>query len=91
MHEIIEEIQNVLQQTQPELVVDVSKNGILLTGGGSRIWGLDRLISETTGIACTLADDAESCVAFGCGKSLKWIGQMQEGTMNFARKKQLEE
>ena len=89
--EIIEEIQSVLQQTQPELVVDVSKNGIVLTGGGSRIWGLDRLIAEATGIACTLADDAESCVAFGCGKSLKWIGQMQEGTMNFARKKQLEE
>jgi rod shape-determining protein MreB len=73
------------------LVVDVSHNGIVLTGGGSRIWGFDQLITERTGVACSVADDAESCVAFGCGKSLKWINQMQEGTINIARKKLLEE
>lgn len=91
VREIVDEIMAVLEQTQPELVVDVAKNGIVLTGGGSRLWGLAQLITERTGIACTLADDAESCVAFGCGKALRWIGQMQEGTMNFARRKQLEE
>jgi rod shape-determining protein MreB len=89
--QIVDEIRTVLEQTQPELVVDVSHNGIVLTGGGSRIWGFDQLITERTGVACSVADDAESCVAFGCGKSLKWINQMQEGTINIARKKLLEE
>ncbi len=89
--QIVDEIVTVLEQTQPELVVDISKNGIVLTGGGSRVYGMDQLITERTGIACSVADDAESCVAFGCGKSLKWINQMQEGTINIARKKLLEE
>ncbi len=89
--QIADEVTAVLEQTQPELVVDVAKNGIVLTGGGSRVWGFEQLITERTGIACSLADDAESCVAFGCGKSLRWINQMQEGTINIARKKLLEE
>ena len=49
------------------------------------------VISERTGIACTMADDPESCVAFGCGKSLEWINSMQEGTINLARRKLMKE
>ena len=48
-------------------------------------------LAERTGIACTLSDDADSCVALGCGKSLKWIKHMQEGTINIARKKMMQE
>ena len=84
---IIDEVLSVLDMTSPELVSDISENGITLTGGGSQLWGMDRLLSETTGILCTLADDAESCVAYGCGKSLAWINHMQEGPINIAKKR----
>ena len=85
--QIWEEVQSVLEITSPELVSDISENGITLTGGGSQLWGMDKLLTDATGIPCTLADDAESCVAYGCGKSLAWINHMQEGPINIARKR----
>ncbi len=85
--QILEEVQSVLEMTSPELVSDISENGITLTGGGSQLWGMDKLLTEATGILCTLADDAESCVAYGCGKSLAWINHMQEGPINIAKKR----
>ncbi len=85
--QIVEEVLSVLEDASPELVADISENGITLTGGGSQLFGMDKLLSERTGIACTLADDATSCVAYGCGKSLSWINHMQEGIMNIARKR----
>ena len=50
-----------------------------------------KLISERTEIACSIADDADSCVANGCGRSLQWISSMQEGTINLARRKLMKE
>ena len=85
--QIADEVLSVLEQTSPELVSDISENGITLTGGGSQIWGMDRLLTEATGVVCTLADDPDSCVAYGCGKSLAWINHMQEGPINIARKR----
>ncbi len=87
--QIADEVLSVLEETSPELVSDISENGITLTGGGSQIWGMDKLLTERTGIACTLADDADSCVAYGCGKSLAWINHMQEGPINIARKRMM--
>lgn len=88
---IVEEVLTVLEQTSPELVADISQNGIVLTGGGSQIYGMDRLIQERTEISCMLSDHADSCVALGCGKSLQWINSMQEGTINIARRKLMRE
>ena len=85
--QIVEEVLSVLEDTSPELVADIAENGITLTGGGSQIFGMDKLLTERTGIICTLADDADSCVAYGCGKSLSWINHMQEGPINIARKR----
>lgn len=85
--QIADEVLSVLEDTSPELVSDISENGITLTGGGSQIWGMDRFLSEATGVYCTLADDADSCVAYGCGKSLEWINHMQEGPINIARRR----
>ena len=65
----------------------ISENGITLTGGCSQIWGMDLLLMERTGIACILADDPDSCTAYGAGKSLAWINNMQEGPINIARKR----
>ena len=90
-HQITDQILAVLEQTTPELVADIARNGILLTGGGAQLWGMDKLITERTGMQCTVADDADSCVAYGCGKSLSWINRMQEGPINFARRKLLKE
>ena len=89
--QIADEVLSVLEETSPELVGDISANGIPLTGGGSQIWGMDKLLTERTGIACTLADDPDSCVAYGCGKSLAWINHMQEGPINIARKRLMRE
>ncbi len=85
--QIADEVLSVLEETSPELVSDIAENGITLTGGGSQIWGMDKLLTERTGIVCTLADDPDSCVAYGCGKSLAWINHMQEGPINIARKR----
>lgn len=89
--QITDEVLSVLEQTSPELVADIAKNGIVLTGGASQIFGMDKLIRERTEMSCVLADDADSCVAYGCGKGLAWMNHMQEGTINIARKRLLNE
>ena len=89
--QIAEEVLNVLEQTSPELIADISENGIVLTGGSSQIWGMDQLLAEVTKMPCIVADDADSCAAYGCGKSISWIRQMPDGTINIARKKLLKD
>lgn len=64
---IIEGIKAVLEITPPELAADIADRGIVLTGGGSLIYGLDKLITSETGINTVIADDAMSCVAIGTG------------------------
>ena len=89
--QITDKVLDVLEQTTPELVADISKNGIILTGGASQIYGMDQLLQERTEMKCMLADDAESCVAYGCGRSLAWMNHMQENTINIARRRLLRE
>ena len=84
---LVDEVLSVLEDTSPELVGDVATNGITLTGGCSQLWGMDLLLQEKTGIVCHVADDPDSCVAYGCGKSLGWIHKMNEGPINIARKR----
>ena len=88
---IVEEVMSVLEDTSPELVGDIADNGITLTGGCSQLTGMAQLLSEKTGIHCTVADDPDSCVAYGCGKSLAWINHMQEGPINIARRRIMRE
>lgn len=85
--QISDDVLSVLENTSPELVSDVARNGIVLTGGGSQLRGMDQLLSERTGVRCTVADDPASCVVFGCGKSLASISKMREGPINIARKR----
>ena len=85
--QIVEEVLSVLENTSPELVSDIARNGIVLTGGGSQLRGMDLLLTERTGVRCTVADDPGSCVVYGCGKSLARINKMREGPINIARKR----
>ena len=86
---ILEAIHSVLERTPPELVADISTNGIIMTGGGALVAGFDKLIESHTGIETFIADDAISCVAQGTGKSLDWLSELQDGTMNISRNRQM--
>lgn len=68
---LIEEICAVIEKTPPELVSDIAENGIVLTGGGCQIFGLDKLISSITGLPVKFADDPALCVVIGAGKADK--------------------
>ena len=74
---VIETIHSVLERTPPELVGDISVNGIYMTGGGCLIHGFDRLISEKIGIAVRVADDPVCCVAKGTGAALEFIDELE--------------
>lgn len=86
---IVEAIHSVLERTAPELIGDIATNGIVMTGGGSLVYGFDKLIESKTGITTRVADDAISCVAYGTGKALENIDAMQDGTMNLSRRRQM--
>ncbi len=86
---VVEAIHTVLEKTPPELVGDVSSNGIVLTGGGSLVYGFDKLIYAKTGIETRIAEDPISCVVYGTGKVLSDIADMQDGTINLSRRKQM--
>lgn len=74
---ISEAIHSVLERTPPELVGDISVNGITMTGGGSMIYGLDKLISGKIGIEVRLADDPVTCVAKGTGIALDYLNNVR--------------
>ncbi len=86
---ILETLHLVLERTPPELIADISENGIVMSGGGSLIQGLDRLVQSKTGITTTIVDDAVSCAAYGAGKMLQKLGDMQDGMINLARRRQM--
>jgi rod shape-determining protein MreB and related proteins len=67
---IVEAVHSVLEKTPPELAADISDRGIYMTGGGSLLDGLDKLLQEKTGINVMIANDTVSCVALGTGKAL---------------------
>ena len=74
---IADAVHSVLERTPPELAADVSDRGIVMTGGGSLLYGLDKLISKRTGILVYIAEDPISCVALGTGKALESIDVLQ--------------
>jgi rod shape-determining protein MreB len=81
---IIEAVKVALEATPPELAADIADKGIMLTGGGALLRGLDLEISEHTGLPVTVADDPLSCVALGCGKVLehpKWMKGLLESSL----------
>ncbi|MBM3205835.1 rod shape-determining protein [Candidatus Shapirobacteria bacterium] len=70
IHQIIEQIADVIEEAPPELITDIVAKGVVLCGGGSLIEGLDKLVAEETKIPVWVADDPQTCVVQGCGKLL---------------------
>ena len=75
LHDSVESIaicvKSVLERTPPELAADIMDHGIVLTGGGSMLYGLADLIRKETNIPTLLADDPLNCVALGTGKAIE--------------------
>lgn len=70
---IAEAVHGVLEKTPPELAADIYERGIVMTGGGSLLYGLDKLIEQRTGIHATVVEDAVSCVAIGTGRYIEYM------------------
>jgi rod shape-determining protein MreB len=69
--QIVDAIKSTLEKTPPELASDIMENGIMLTGGGALLRGLDKLIKQETGMPVHIADSPLDCVALGTGKSVE--------------------
>lgn len=70
---IVEAVKSTLEKTPPELSSDIMDRGIVLTGGGAMMSGLDALLTRETGMPIHIAEDALQCVAYGTGKALDSI------------------
>ena len=79
---ICDAVHSVLERTPPELAADVGETGIVITGGGAHLRGLDKRIRERTGIDTWVAEDADFCVAKGTGESLKYIDVISRNSLN---------
>lgn len=75
---IVDAIKTTLEQTPPELAADIMDRGIVMAGGGSLLRGLDRLVSEETGMPVHLADDPLLVVAYGAGRVLENIDVLRK-------------
>ena len=83
--EILDTICSVIERTPPELIGDILKGGIVLTGGSSLLYGIDRLIEDLTGIKTRIAEKPELCVIRGTGKAIEFLDNMPEGILDLSR------
>ncbi len=86
VYNITERVREVLEETPPELHGDIICDGIIMTGGGSLIYGLDKRISDETGVKVTLANNIVDCVALGAGIALENIDSVSDPTHIFHKK-----
>jgi rod shape-determining protein MreB len=74
---IVDVVKRVLEQTPPELASDIIDKGMVMTGGGSLLRGLDRLMTHATGIPAHVAENPLNCVALGTGRALDNLGALR--------------
>jgi rod shape-determining protein MreB len=74
---IVDTIHSVIEKTPPELAADISNSGVVLTGGGALLHGLDMLLNQRLGTPVRVADDPISCVAIGTGKALEAMDALE--------------
>ncbi len=75
LNNIVTAVKVALEQTPPELGSDISKRGMVLTGGGALLRDIDRLLAEETGLPVLIAEDPLTCVVRGSGKALDYMDQ----------------
>jgi rod shape-determining protein MreB len=75
--QIIEAIKYTLEKTPPELAADIMEIGIMLTGGGALLDGLDKLVRRETGMPVQIAEDPLNCVVMGTGKTIEEIDTLK--------------
>ena len=85
-HQICEAAHAVLEKTPPELAADISSSGIVLTGGGAMMSGIEARIKQRTGINVRIAEDPMSCVAVGTGKALENMDVIERSDLNRRKK-----
>jgi cell division protein ftsA len=76
VNQIVQSVKTALEQTPPELGADIAERGLVLTGGGALLKGLDRLLAEETGLPVMIAEDPLTCVARGTGRALNLVGRL---------------
>ncbi|MEA5136506.1 MAG: rod shape-determining protein [Candidatus Fimivivens sp.] len=79
---VLDAIKTTLERTPPELAADIIDHGIMLTGGGAMLRGLDRLVSKETGINVLIAENPLDCVAVGTGRVLEDIDRLRDVLSN---------
>lgn len=83
--DVLDTIYAVIENTPPELIGDILKGGIILTGGSAQLYGIDRLIEDLTGIKTRVAEKPELCVVRGTGKAIEYLDNMPEGILDLSR------
>ncbi|WP_139905673.1 rod shape-determining protein [Clostridium thermarum] len=79
---IVECAHSVLEKTPPELAADIMEKGIVMTGGGALLHGLDKRISEATKVPVFIAENSVECVAIGTGKSLDYLDELDSSIIS---------
>ena len=82
LQQICEAAHSVLEKTPPELAADISDSGIILTGGGALLWGIDKRIKQRTGIKVAIAEEPTTCVAKGTGMALDNLRIIESSRLN---------
>ena len=83
--DVLDAIYAVIENTPPELIGDILKGGIIMTGGSSLLYGFDKLIEELTGIKTRVAERPELCVVKGTGKALEYLSNQPEGMLDLSK------
>lgn len=77
VNSIIDAIKTTLEKTPPELAADIMDRGIVMTGGGSLLTGLDKKVNQETGMPVHIADEPMNCVVMGTGKVLEELDTLK--------------
>jgi len=88
---VADAVHAVLEKTPPELSADISEKGIIMTGGGCLLKGLDKLVAKRTGVPVYIAEEPISCVAEGTGKALEMLDVYESSLLSSDSKKSYRE